>query len=296
MIYVISLITFGSVLLLSRAALSFASERWRQDRGFLLETWNQRLAMPPTLRFFSVACKYLSRWNTHPFFEKYRARYSRDILAAGDPWGMNAGEVIAMAELAFAGVTLFTWIFLLITFGRFQFFLGLVLGMLALLTPGYLLGQKAILRRIEINRQLPFALDLLILSMEAGSNFLESMETLVTSNPGTPLAQEFYHVLQAIQHGKTRRAALVEMAERVNSDDLSPVIHGINTGEELGTPIGSVLRLQAEGIRMKRSQRAEKLAAEASSKILFPTLLIMVAVLLMLMGPVIIKGVRDGWF
>lgn len=296
MIYVISFVTFGSVLLLSRAALGFASERWRQDRGFLLETWNQRLAMPPALRFFSVACMYLSRWNTHPYLEKYRVRYSREIIAAGDPWGMNAGEVIAMAELAFASVTLFTWIFLLITFGRFQFFLGLVLGVLALLTPGYLLGQKVIVRRIEINRQLPFALDLLILSMEAGSSFLESLETLVSSNPATPLAQEFYHVLQAIQHGKTRRAALLEIAERVNSEDLSPVIHGINTGEELGTPIGSVLRLQAEGIRMKRSQRAEKLAAEASSKILFPTLLIMVAVLLMLMGPVIIKGVRDGWF
>jgi tight adherence protein C len=296
MIYVISFVTFGSALLLSRAALSFASERWRQDRGFLLETWSQCLAMPPVLRLFSVACRYLSRWNTHPFLEKYRVRYTREIIAAGHPWGMNAGEVIAMAELAFAGVTLFTWIFLLITFGRFQFFLGLVLGVLALLTPGYLLGQKVILRRIEINRQLPFALDLLILSMEAGSSFLESLETLVASNPGTPLAHEFYHVLQAIQHGKTRRAALVEMAERVNSGDLSPVIHGINTGEELGTPIGSVLRLQAEGIRMKRSQRAEKLAAEASSKILFPTLLIMVAVLLMLMGPVIIKGVRDGWF
>jgi tight adherence protein C len=102
--------------------------------------------------------------------------------------------------------------------------------------------------------------------------------------------------LQAIQHGKTRRAALLEMADRVKSEDLAPVIHGINTGEELGTPIGSVLRVQADGIRLKRTQRAEKLAAEASSKILFPTLLIMVAVLLMLMGPVIIKGFRDGWF
>lgn len=296
MIYFISIITFGSVLVLTRSLVMLGAQRWRQDRGLLLEGWNQRLADPPLIRFFVVACKYVARWNTYPGLERYRRRFSKDIQAAGDPWNMNADDVIAMSELAFAGITLLTWTFLLITFASFQFVLGLVFGLLAGLTPGYLLGQKAIERRIQINRQLPFALDLLILAMEAGSSFLESIATLVSSNPLSPLAQEFHLVLQAIQHGKTRRAALQEMAERVQSDDLSPVVHGINTGEELGTPIGSVLRVQAEGIRLKRSQRAEKLAAEASSKILFPTLLIMVAVLLMLMGPVIIKGVRDGWF
>jgi len=209
---------------------------------------------------------------------------------------MTADEIVAMEELAFAGVTSIIFVFLLLAFGEFHFLPPLALGALAGMTPGYLVHQKAIERRIRINRQLPFALDLLILSMEAGSAFLESIEILVSSNPTSPLAQEFYLVLQSIQHGRTRRVALEEMDVRVDSEDLRPVVHGINTGEELGTPIGSVLRVQAEGIRMKRSQRAEKLAAEASSKILFPTLLIMVAVLLMLMGPVIIKGVRDGWF
>jgi tight adherence protein C len=296
MIYLISLVIFGSVMVLTRAVVTFGARRWQQDREPLLESWNQRSAEPTLLRFFSVACRYVAPWNTHPFFDRYRVRLNRTIDAAGDPWSMNANEIIAMSELAFAGVTVLTWIFLLVSFGNFQFFLGLILGALAGLTPGYLLGQKAVERKIQVNRQLPFALDLMILAMEAGSSFLESIQTLVSSNPDSPLSQEFYHVLQAIQHGKTRHAALLEMAERVQSDDLSPIVHGINTGEELGTPIGSVLRAQSDGIRLKRSQRAEKLAAEASSKILFPTLLIMVAVLLMLMGPVIIKAVREGWF
>ncbi|HEV2992578.1 MAG TPA: type II secretion system F family protein [Candidatus Angelobacter sp.] len=296
MIYALSFVIFVSVLVLARTLLLAGTRKWEQDRGLVLEIWNQMSAEPPLVRFFSAACKYIGRWNTHPALDRYRERLSRDILTAGDPWHQTPNEIIAMAELSFVVVMLLAWLFLSSLFGSFQFFLGIVFGGLAALTPGYLLGQKAVARKIMVNRQLPFALDLLILSMEAGSSFLESIETLVTSNPTSPLAEEFNHVLQAIQHGKTRRAALLEMADRVKSEDLAPVIHGINTGEELGTPIGSVLRVQADGIRLKRTQRAEKLAAEASSKILFPTLLIMVAVLLMLMGPVIIKGFRDGWF
>lgn len=296
MIYGLSLVIFISVLVLARALVLTGARKWGQDRLLLLEIWNQRSGEPPLVRFFAVACKYIARWNTHLPLNRYRARLHRDVLMAGDPWGMTPDEIIAMSELSFLLTTLLAWIFLSSFLGSFQLFLGLVLGVLAALTPGYMLGQKAVARKIQINRQLPFALDLLILSMEAGSSFLESIQTLVTSNPISPLAEEFNHVLQAIQHGKTRRAALLEMAERVQSEDLGPVVHGINTGEELGTPIGSVLRVQADGIRLKRTQRAEKLAAEASSKILFPTLLIMVAVLLMLMGPVIIKGFRDGWF
>jgi tight adherence protein C len=296
MIYSLSFIIFVSVLVLTRTVILAGTRKWQQDRHLVLEIWNQRSGESPLVRFFYVACKYIARWNTHSALNRHRERLNRDILVAGDPWGMAPNEIIAMSELSFVIVMPLAWIFLSSLFGSFQFFLGIVFGALAALTPGYLLGQKAVARKILVNRQLPFALDLLILSMEAGSSFLESIQTLVTSNPESPLAQEFNHALQAIQHGKTRRAALLEMAERVKSDDLSPVIHGINTGEELGTPIGSVLRVQADGIRLKRTQRAEKLAAEASSKILFPTLLIMVAVLLMLMGPVIIKGVRDGWF
>jgi tight adherence protein C len=159
-----------------------------------------------------------------------------------------------------------------------------------------MIGHRSVQRRIAINRALPFSLDLLVLTMEAGSGFQESIEILTESDRCSPMAQEFTHYLQAVRLGKTRKSALSEMAERVRSDDLTPVVDAINTGEELGTPVGKILRIQAEGIRAARSQRAEKLAAEASSKILFPTLLIMFAVLLMLMGPVIIRAVRGDMY
>ena len=298
MIYLVllSIVTFLAVIMLARVGITFAALQWGQDRGMPLTLWKQRSPEPPLQRFVSVACKYLAGWNSESVLVRFRPRLTRDIIAAGDPWGMNADEVVALSEISCVVTTIVGWVLLLALSGRWHVFLGISLGIFGGLTPAYLIGQKAVVRRIEINRQLPFALDLFILSMEAGSTFLESVQILVKSDPRSPLSAEFRQVLQAIQHGKTRHAALLDMAERIKSDDLGPIVSGINTGEQMGTPIGTVLRMQAEGIRRKRSERAEKLAGEASSKILFPTLLITVAILLMLMGPVIIKGFQEGWF
>ena len=293
---VISVVLFASVMHIAMVAIAAGARRWEADRNVLLESWSQRSGQPPIMRGLMVACAYIAPWNRSERLKRYRERLAKDIAAAGDPWRMSSEEIVAAAELAGVGVTLAVWVLTALAFGSLQILFGLGCGVIAALTPGYLIGQQGITRRIYINRQLPFALDLLILTMEAGSSFLESIQTFVASNPDTPLAEEFHYMLRAIELAKTRKAALIEMAERVQSEDLTPIVQAINTGEELGTPIGIVLRAQSEGIRLKRTQRAEKLAAEASSKILFPTLLIMVAVLLMLMGPVIIKALHDGWF
>ena len=226
----------------------------------------------------------------------YKATLRRDNIAAAYPWNLDEDELLELAEILFVGVTLLALIGFLILFDSFSLFTALGLGVCAAFAPGYIVGHKSVQRRIAINRALPFSLDLMVLTMEAGSTFQESIETLIDSDPDSPMGQEFTYFLQAKLHGKTRHAALAEMAERVGSNDLTPVVDAVNTAEELGTSIGKILRIQAEGIRGTRSQRAEKLAAEASSKILFPTLLIMVAVLLMMMGPVIIKAVRGDLY
>src|SRR5437763_609898 len=93
MIYSLSLIIFVSVLVLSRTLILAGTRKWQQDRGLLLEIWNQRSAEPPLVRFFYVDCKYIARWNTHPALNRYRERFNRDIMAAGDPWSMTADEI-----------------------------------------------------------------------------------------------------------------------------------------------------------------------------------------------------------
>jgi len=296
MIYLVSMFVLAAVFFLAYQSVSLGSAVWDQERLLIQEFGDLSLVERYARIGMHFTGKYLRRLNNRPELVRYLDKVRIDNIAAGVPWGFSAEEILALGEMLFILAAPFTWLFMLFTLGSLNLFTGLVIASLFALAPGYMIGQKAVARRVQINRKLPFALDLLILCMEAGSGFLESIEILVTSNPEDPISNEFELLLKGVRYGSTRQQALVDMAERVRSNDLTPIVHALNTGEEMGTPTGDILRLQAQGIRARRSQRAEKLAAEASSKILFPTLLIMVAVLLMLMGPVIIKGVRGDWF
>ncbi len=285
-----------TVFLTTRLALAQGTARWNAERTVRRADVLRPAAADWRRTLLGLVGHAFARANRLGPVQNYLAVLRRDNIAAGDPWTLDETELLELSELLLAAVAVLVWVGLLAVYGGFYFFAGLGLGVFAGFAPGYIIGHKSVQRRILINRALPFALDLLVLTMEAGSSFQESIVILTESDRTSPMAQEFTHFLQAVRYGKTRKAALAEMAERIRSDDLTPVVDAINTGEELGTPVGKILRIQAEGIRATRTQRAEKLAAEASSKILFPTLLIMLAVLLMMMGPVVIKAVRGNLF
>ena len=103
-------------------------------------------------------------------------------------------------------------------------------------------------------------------------------------------------MLQELKMGKTRREALRDMANRVNLENLSTVVAALIQAEQLGTSLGPVLRIQYEMLRLRRSQRAEKLAMEAPVKMVFPLLFIFTSVFLLLFGPVIIKAFQGKLF
>jgi tight adherence protein C len=291
-----SLSMLFSAFLLTRMLLVRATARWQEEKTARKSSLFPGEPQDWTRTVLAVTGRIFSRVNRIPKVVDYRLKLRQDNIAAADPWNLNEYELLALSELAAVVIAVLAWLGMLVFYGSFNFITGIALGIFAGFLPGYIITQRAVQRRIAVNRALPFSLDLMVLCMEAGSSFLESIQTLVDSDPASPLAQEFNYFLQSVRHGKIRRTALDEMAERVRSDDLKPVADAINTGEEMGTPVGRILRFQSEGLRNVRSQRAEKLAAEASSKILFPTLLIVLAVMLMLMGPVIIKMVHGDWF
>ena len=66
------------------------------------------------------------------------------------------------------------------------------------------------------------------------------------------------------------------------------MVFAINKGEELGTPLSAILRDQAEQMRLKRSQRGEKAAAEAQVNIVFPGMVVMIACLLVVIAPIVL--------
>jgi tight adherence protein C len=137
-------------------------------------------------------------------------------------------------------------------------------------------------------------LDLLTLSVEAGLDFMSALQRIVERRRLDALGEEFVRVLREIQLGKTRRVALRDMSERVNHPDVRTVVNSLVQADELGVGISAILRIQADQMRQRRFERAEKQANEAPVKMLFPLVaFIFPAVFLVLLGPIILQILRQ---
>ena len=161
--------------------------------------------------------------------------------------------------------------------------------------PGYWLKRTLAARHHNIQRALPFVLDLLTLSVEAGVDFMTAMQRNVERRSIDALNEELIRVIREIQLGKTRREALRDLSVRVDLSDLRSVCNALIQADELGVSIGSILRIQADQMRQRRFERAEKLANEAPVKMLFPLMVfIFPAVFLILLGPIIARLLQEG--
>jgi len=158
------------------------------------------------------------------------------------------------------------------------------------------LAARATLRLRLIKRRMPYLLDLLTLLIEAGSTFLNALAQAVEEFRGHPIAEEFGRVLADLNMGKTRAEAFSAMRDRLQDDEIGSIIGSILQGEELGTPMANVFRMQADVLRVKRSQRAETIAAEAGVNMLLPAVLVMVAAALIIVGPFLLNYWSFGLF
>jgi tight adherence protein C len=105
-------------------------------------------------------------------------------------------------------------------------------------------------------------MDLLSTSVEAGLG-VDAAFALVTQKTSGPLTEAFALYLRQVGLGRGRQDALVYVAERTGVPDLIGIANTVNQGEELGTPLGDVLRRQAEDLRAARRQRAQIAAQRA---------------------------------
>ncbi|MHB1845220.1 MAG: type II secretion system F family protein [Deltaproteobacteria bacterium] len=198
-------------------------------------------------------------------------------------------DFIAMQELgALGGALLILWL-------AIQNGLSLVwipVGMLGcgLVMPNIWLNDQVKKRHLLITRALPYNLDLLTLSVEAGLDFTAALAKVVERGRKGPLLEELGLVLRQLKMGKTRADSLKMMVDRVNLTSLSTFVSALIQADRMGTPLGKVLRIQSAQLRIERTQRAEKLAGEAPVKMLGPLVLcIMPTIFLVLFGPVIFQ-------
>jgi tight adherence protein C len=149
-------------------------------------------------------------------------------------------------------------------------------------------------RQDEIRKALPYALDLLTLSVEAGLDFTQALSRIVKKLTHGALAVELGQTVRDIQLGRTRPQALRELGHRVDVPELNSIVTALIQADELGSSLGPILRIQAEQLRTRRSQMAEKTAMEAPVKILLPLIFfIFPTIFIMLFGPIVLKVMKD---
>lgn len=165
-----------------------------------------------------------------------------------------------------------------------------LLGVLGgFLFPELMLTSRKEQRQRAIAKSLPDVLDILTVSVEAGLGFDAALAKVAERMQG-PLAEELRFVLHELWLGKTRRESLRNLGIRTGVDDLRVVTAAIIQADQLGSSIGTVLRIQSDQMRFKRRQRAEEAAMKAPIKMLIPMVLfIFPTIFIILLGPALIQ-------
>jgi tight adherence protein C len=168
---------------------------------------------------------------------------------------------------------------------KYMFLLALLFGLMGALAPGLYLNSRVKGRQVAVSAELPDALDLLSVSVEAGLGFDGAVQKLTEHMDG-PLIEEFELALGGIRIGEGRSEALKKMAERSSSQEMASFVRAIIQADQLGISLGRILKVQAGDTRMKRQLLAEEKAMKAPIKMLFPTVIfIFPAMFLVVLGP-----------
>ena len=208
------------------------------------------------------------------------------LLAAGlGPTVTPTAFLALKSGFALAGIFLGALLGGAVTGAGGVFLFSVALGALGFIAPDFAVSSKARSRRETIRAELPDALDLMAVSVEAGMGFDGALSKL-TEHMSGPLADEFALTLSEIRIGESRQIALKKLSERTETPELSSFVRAIIQADQLGISLGRILRVQATDSRLKRQAAAEEKAMKAPIKMLFPTVLfIFPAMFLVILGP-----------
>ncbi len=295
-VFMVSIFTFFAVALGAMALLSPSSRKQvilgrlsSYTSGDDLTDFDRKLFRPLISKILVPILEEIRRQNARFMPDHMIADTDARLTRAGRPFGLGVDSFLVIKAVLFfvlpvgyavylfvgsnGHVSLLQWILLV----------GLFYGGFRL--PDWWLDRKIGERQSAINRALPDTLDFIVICSEAGLAFEGAMSMVVERTKG-PLSDEMRRALGEISLGKRRRDALSDMANRTQAQDLVSFISAVTLADQTGISIGNVLRVQADDLRVRRRQRAEREGREAPLKMLFPLIFfIFPATLIVIMGP-----------
>jgi len=235
-----------------------------------------------------------------PFVQAYKANLPKRMVKAGLEGFMSPDEYVAFHVLcAILFIIPIAWLNFVVLgqdMASFVIFAAPV-ALIGLWYPSRYLTMKMQQRHKSVFRDLPYVMDLLVVSVEAGLDFQGGLAKVVEKGKPGPLREELKRMLNQIQLGTARVDGLRELSDRVGLSDLTSMTSALIQAARLGSSIGPILRIQSDMLRTKRSQLAEEMANKAPVKMIFPIVMfIFPSVFLILLAPVLIKTFYESSF
>lgn len=224
---------------------------------------------------------------------KLREQQERELRRADDVLGLCPDELSAVSILS--AMLLGTAVTLIARGAQTSLGYGVAATAFGLLLPTLQVREVIRQRAKLVTRALPPAIEIAAMTMGAGLDFPGALRMLSEkgSSKPSPLAREFAVILEHLEFGHTRKEALEGFAERVPSRAVGDFAAAVVQAEQKGNPLARVLQIQGRMLNMRRSVAAEEAAARAGVLLIVPMVFLLGAIMLLLMGPFLVKGI--GW-
>ena len=159
-------------------------------------------------------------------------------------------------------------------------------AILGFVVPSAILDNRIKRRKREVERDLPSAVDLLAVSVDAGMGMMQALSRVggEMRRIAPVLSEELTLIALETSAGKTNADAMREFAARVDTREASLLVNMLVQTERFGTNVSDALRAHSEDMRVFRLQAAEQRAGKAAIRMLLPTSVIMMSLLVMIIG------------
>jgi len=262
-------------LALRRRAVGYGRSRSRLDLRNR-DPFRERAVAPMKEWLAGIVARALPRTSVE--------RVSEKLLSAGLGRSMSPKGFLALKGAGAVGGAAFGLLIGLGS-GAMALLLAVVFAAVLFMGPDFVVGSKARRRREAMRVQLPDALDLLAVSVEAGLGF-DAAIAKVTEHMDGALSEEFGLMLSEMRIGESRQEALKRLADRTGAGEVGSFARAVIQADQLGMSLGRILRVQATDTRLKRQAAAEERAMKMPIKMLFPTVaFIFPAMFLVVLGP-----------
>lgn len=297
MLPMITILAFILIFLLSNALFSalYAKRTEVQRRLSDISNTDKITKDEPVISFKEKLTNSISEILEKGFYRNSNAYRTEKLQKMLDNAGLSktTTPIKYMSGLVMSAVLIFVGSLLLVYLLTFSAGKAIAVAGLALLIYLYL-QRFMMLRRItwrknRMIRDLPYTLDLILVSVEAGLSFDGAIAKVVSNIPG-PISEEFAKTLKEIRMGINRKTAMKNMSARCGVKELSSLNTSIIQADELGVSLSNIIRIQAATLREERKQKAREKALKAPVKILLPLILfVFPTIFIVILGPSLIK-------